>query len=81
MFISAHTKYSAKLLEPLFAPDSDHVTILREPASHFRSSFNYWGVPEHIRSTVLGDQKNKDCVSRGVVLACNSLLSLKQADV
>lgn len=47
MFISAHTKYDAALLEPL-VPDAEHVTVLREPASHFRSSFSYWGVPAHI---------------------------------
>lgn len=26
------------------------MTVLREPASHFRSSFSYWGVPSHIAS-------------------------------
>jgi ribosomal protein S10 len=48
MFISAHTRYTPRLIEPLL-PGAEHVTVLREPASHFVSSWNYWGVAQHIR--------------------------------
>lgn len=58
MFISAHTKYSERYIEPL-VPGAEHVTVLRSPSNHFLSSWNYWGVPEHMK-TKSGDSVTVD---------------------
>lgn len=42
------TRYDFNRIERL-VPDAEHVTVLREPAKHFVSSWNYWGTANHIQ--------------------------------
>ncbi|EDQ89007.1 uncharacterized protein MONBRDRAFT_25794 [Monosiga brevicollis MX1] len=48
MFCSAHTRYHREYISQI-VPDAHYVTILREPTSHFKSSWRYWDVPGHIK--------------------------------
>eukprot|EP00040_Diaphanoeca_grandis_P036711 m.235536 g.235536 ORF g.235536 m.235536 type:complete len:1514 (+) comp33665_c0_seq2:298-4839(+) len=46
MFCSAHARYDAEAIDKI-VPNAAHVTVLREPAKHFISSWNYWGTENH----------------------------------
>ena len=47
-FCSAHAVYDGDVIDKI-VPDAEHVTVLREPAKHFISSWNYWGTAAHIK--------------------------------
>eukprot|EP00049_Salpingoeca_infusionum_P019484 m.362063 g.362063 ORF g.362063 m.362063 type:complete len:1194 (-) comp20076_c0_seq1:1775-5356(-) len=45
---SAHSVYDRKLMDTL-VPDAHYITVLREPAHHFMSSWKYWHVEDHTK--------------------------------
>jgi hypothetical protein len=47
IWCSAHTRYDFKLLDGVI-PGATAVTVLRNPVSHFLSSWNYWRTEDHI---------------------------------
>eukprot|EP01147_Barroeca_monosierra_P002803 gene2803-5646_t len=46
---SAHSVYDRPRMDAL-VPDASYITVLRDPTSHFVSSWNYWHVTDHIKS-------------------------------
>lgn len=49
IFCSAHARYDYARINRI-VPDAKHITVLREPASHFVSSWNYWNTASHIKA-------------------------------
>lgn len=47
---SGHSRYNRPLMEQI-VPGSDaaYITLLREPVSHIKSSWRYWGIQQHIK--------------------------------
>ena len=50
MLVSAHSIYDRKGMDKL-VPNAFYITLLRDPAIHFQSSWNYWHTSEHIERT------------------------------
>ena len=48
IWCSAHTRYDYELLNEAI-PNATFITVLRDPVSHFISSWNYWSTADHIR--------------------------------
>jgi hypothetical protein len=48
VFCSAHTRYNHDYIADI-VPNGNHITILRDPLSHFLSSWSYWGVASHVK--------------------------------
>lgn len=50
MLVSAHSIYDRASMSKL-VPNAFFITLLRDPAVHFQSSWNYWHTTEHIKRT------------------------------
>ena len=46
---SAHSIYDRHTMSKL-VPDAHYITVLRDPATHFVSSWNYWHTGDHIKA-------------------------------
>lgn len=47
MLVSAHSVYDRPRMTKL-VPNAAFITLLRDPAIHFQSSWNYWNIESHI---------------------------------
>ena len=50
MLCSGHIVYNRPEIERV-VPDAKYVTIVRNPISHFKSSWSYWGMSKHVDDT------------------------------
>lgn len=57
---SAHAVFNEQVFSTIVGPEARLVTVMREPLSHFRSSWRYWGVHEVAKASANKFLENLD---------------------